>query len=157
MCDDGGVLCVKKSEDASPPGCPGGEDWSRMNSASIDGQRLKAMLARLGVKQKEVCEATGVSKFNVSRWCASGEHRVKVVNLEALARLLGRSVQDLMEECRARHRDESPYPGGRNLTQAEAEWLATYRALSPLQQAKVRLAVEEEVTRLRASGEKRPQ
>lgn len=123
-----------------------------MDTVTIDGRRLDSLRRRLGRRQRNLAEKAAVTKFTLSRWCRDGLHRVKRENATALAGALGIPMEDLLAQA------GGAAPGGDvadAMTAAEAEWLETYRRLAPLEQARVRVAVEE-IIRGQASAAKPP-
>ena len=95
-----------------------------------NGDNLKMMLAQTNISQRKVAERIGVSHYTVSRWAQPGLHRVPVVIADKLASVLGITKQDLA------------LPPPESLRENEREWLSIYRDMTPLEQAKARLAVE---------------
>jgi len=118
-----------------------------MKTAIVDGARLKVLLGMRGVRQRELAAKVGVTHYNVSRWCQRGEHAVKRENLAKIACALGMSYEALMEEVASKNVTAD----GVHLTSAEADWLLVFRKLSPLEQARVRVAVDDMVSKKRAS------
>lgn len=111
-----------------------------MDTAIIDGRKLDCLRRKAGVRQTTLAAAAGVTKFTVSRWCSDGVHRLRPENLAGLARGLGmETVAELIAQVGVADRASAQLGG---MTAAEREWLEVYRVLSPLDQARVRLAVE---------------
>jgi transcriptional regulator with XRE-family HTH domain len=114
---------------------------SSRSSLDIDGRKLDSLRRAAGIRQKEVAEKAGVSKFTLSRWCSDGMHRIKRENAQALAFALGMELASLLAQAEPASRGRTQGVDGL-LTPAENEWLQVYRGLDPLAQAKVRVAVE---------------
>lgn len=116
-----------------------------MNMCDIDGARFRTLLNVAGIRQRELASRIGVTHYNVSRWCKRGEHTVLKKNLVATAAVLGMNLQGLLDECAPKRlRGDSAH-----LSAAEAEWLEQYRKLTPLEQAKVRVALDDLVRKIR--------
>jgi len=113
-----------------------------MKTMTIEGNRLKAVLAEKGIRQRTLAATIGVTRFQMSRWCKSGVHAIMAKNAEAIASAIGVTLAEFGRLC-----GDSPVGDREGLTVAEAEWLELYRSLPPLQQAKVRVAVEDIVSR----------
>jgi len=120
----------------------------------INGRRLDNLRRDYGHTQKELAAMAGCTKYTMSRWCADGEHRVRKSSIDDLAEALGLPADRLIESIEAgEHNGDAPERSCRatDLTAAEAEWLRVYRSLPPLEQAKLRVRMEEIIQEI-ASG-----
>lgn len=108
-----------------------------MKNVSMDGGRLRLLLAERGLRQRHIAKAVGVTHYNVNRWCQVGVRQLKEANVRKLAEAIGMSFDALVSECSA----ESG--GSKGLSAAESEWLNMFRGLPPLEQAKALLMIDD--------------
>lgn len=106
----------------------------------VSYKKLRQLMAEKGIKQYELAKAVGVSKFNMCRWCSSHRDRAaRLPHIHKLATFFGVTPEEIMEP-ESRVGDITTF----DITHlGEREWLDLYRTMTPLQQAKARLAVEE--------------
>ncbi len=114
---------------------------------TIDCNKLRALFAERGFRQIELANKIGVNRYNFNRWLRRGEvASIKMVNIEKMAGCLGMGVEEFLRRV-AIGADQPPAAGEASMSAAEKEWLVLYRKLTPLDQAKARLAMEEIVQR----------
>ena len=104
-----------------------------MATACIDGMVLRTAMAQRNISQKDLAKAVGVTHYNVNRWCKDGIHRIRLENAKAISACLGIPMDSFSGNHEEIH----------GLTKPEAEWLQLYRSLTPLEQAKIRIELEE--------------
>jgi transcriptional regulator with XRE-family HTH domain len=117
-----------------------------MKTVNIDGARLRVVLHNAAIRQRALAQQIGVSHYNVSRWCRKGEHAILKTNAERIAQVLGVTYPAFLEQCASRKTSGD----GVYLSAAEADWLGVYRSLNPLEQARLRVALEDILRRDRA-------
>jgi len=111
-----------------------------VNRTKINGTRLKTLLVERGIGQRELAQKVGVTHYSVNRWCKKGNNVVDNGNLTRMAGVLGMTLPDLVKSING---NEKSSPAQSALTAAESDFLNAYRALPPLEQAKLRVAVDE--------------
>jgi transcriptional regulator with XRE-family HTH domain len=90
------------------------------------------LIASSGVRQKHLCDRLGVTKYTISRWCQPGEQSIAIKSAAKLAAVFDCSIESLAGL-------PTPPP---QFSDAEMDMLQAYRGLTPLQQAKARIAIE---------------
>jgi hypothetical protein len=81
------------------------------------------------------------------RWCKVGQHSIRTDNAQQLASALDMSLQALLRTCGGNGNGSSEV-----LTAQERDWLEAYRAMPPLEQARVRLEIEKIIQGQASSG-----
>jgi transcriptional regulator with XRE-family HTH domain len=109
-----------------------------MSCNCIDGVKFRILLAERGIKQRKLAAAIGMTHHNISRWCSQGKHSVKGTNLIAVAQCLSMTYEELIDRVGVGVPEFDS-----EMTPAETEWLEIYRSLTPLEQAKMRLSIED--------------
>ncbi len=106
-------------------------------TVSINGTKLRTMLAKRGLLQKDLAEAIGVTHYHISRMCKVGTVVIRTDNFNKIAKAMDMDTEALKQELGVNSYNSL------ELTPAESEWVELYRNASPLEQAKFRLAIEE--------------
>ena len=114
------------------------------NEIDINSNKLRAILQEKGVKQIDLARKVGVTKYTVSRWCArDGIACIRVSNARDIASALGYPYEYFIAKCGIDKSSNMKLINASTMTEAEADWLNAFRQLSPLNQAKVRVKLEE--------------
>jgi transcriptional regulator with XRE-family HTH domain len=105
-------------------------------SVQVNGATVRMLVAKSEMRQKDVAKALGVGAETLSRWCRNGKHNMEEVNAKRLADFLKCDVGAITGSMPEPTRAHTPSPIEEDLIQA-------YRTLTPLQQARIRVAIEE--------------
>lgn len=119
----------------------------------IDGKKLRLLLATLGKRQADVAESAGMDKFTLNRWCNGQIKSVHPSTLAKLAKGLNLPKEDLLGQIAA---DEASHGGYAGMSPFESEILRCVRELSPLEQSKMMILLDEAVNRVRSSHGLKP-
>lgn len=69
-----------------------------MTNYRINVEKMRAMREEKGYKQSDVADAVGVTKSTYYQW-EKGSHTPDAVTMFEICKLLGCSVEDLVEVC----------------------------------------------------------
>jgi hypothetical protein len=116
----------------------------------IDGGRFKALLASQDETQIAVANAAGVTKFATIRWCKPGRQGIRKPAAEAVACRLGMKLDEFLAQVGWKEESEMPV-FERVHVAAEADLLKAWRRLAPLDQAKIRVAIDDALNRASSS------
>ena len=70
-----------------------------MKKCILDTEKLKTLLKRQEMTQRELAEKAGTTEVSVSRYL-SGQRTPRLLTLAAIAQVLGVSIDDLLTERR---------------------------------------------------------
>ncbi len=110
-----------------------------MKTSMLEGTKFRVLLHEKGISQRELAAKINVTHFNVSRWCRAGYQSIKTENIKHIAAFLDMTSEALLARCKA----DNDIGANGGLNDAERDWLKVYQNLSPLEQAKIRVAVED--------------
>jgi transcriptional regulator with XRE-family HTH domain len=113
-----------------------------MSRSKINGIKFRTLLIQRGMGQLALAKAIGVTHYSVNRWCKKGNNVIENDNLAKVAAALEMTAAQVLEECGVDSSSKKTVIDPFGLTPAEADWLAAYRALTPLQQAKARVSID---------------
>lgn len=70
-----------------------------MKRCILDTSKLKALLEKQGMTQRELAKKAGTTEVSISRYL-SGQRVPRLLTLAAIAQVLGVSIDDLLTERR---------------------------------------------------------
>ena len=117
-----------------------------MPSIYVDGNKLRKMLRDSGSKQVDLSQYVGVTKYTVSRWCSDTTQAIAAASAKKVAAFFSITLEELQRRCGGV--DKRISSAHVTLTEEEEDWLKAYRSLTPLDRAKVRVELDNMITKI---------